>query len=134
MYFINKERTKIIDWNELTGTFEEFVPMDIGASESETTTATITRKKQTCSVCGKPGHRATTCSKNKPSLPELHTFRQEVANTDDQFEITDDVIDQVKDMLEMDQGTREIAEHFSISIKVANQCVARAKGINLPNK
>lgn len=85
------------------------------------------KKVRCCKKCGRPGHRADGCQNT-----EAGVFNTKGTPDTDTFEINEDVISEINDMLTEGKGSREIAEYYGIDIKKANKAIAKAKGIELP--
>lgn len=83
----------------------------------------IDSRIRTCSLCGNPGHRRETCPKVAKAPEETN---------DNVLNITPNLIREINELLSEDKGSREIADHFGVSVKEANRGIAAAKGIKLP--
>lgn len=144
MYFINEEHTKIINWEKEEGSFEVFLPIEtadgeVEEVEEEDKPSRKKNKSYSCSSCGLVGHTARTCPAKVSNTPKEYAgsdFNGKPkgfdSDTDAAFEIDEAVIMEVNEMLLDGKGTREIAQHYNISVKTANRAVAKAKGIELP--
>lgn len=93
-----------------------------------TPSGTKVRRQHHCSKCGKPGHTFKTCMQDEIDAPN------EEEKEDDDFKVTPQVKDDINEMMSDGLGSREIATHYNISVKIANMAIAEAKGITLPTR
>lgn len=88
------------------------------------------RKPPTCKTCGSPGHNSKTCSGKIRPLSAGEDNQDDLDELN--FKVTAQVKSDINEMMLDGLGSRDIATHYNISIKLANHAIAQAKGIELP--
>lgn len=74
-----------------------------------------------CKTCGVAGHRADGCPKRFYEKTPLSTL-----------EVTQEIKEEIAEMLMEGKGSREIAVYYGVSIEEANKAIATSKGFKLP--
>ena len=68
----------------------------------------------------------------KKKVLRLEEPPREKTGNDDDFKVTPEIKEEIKQYLSEGLGSSEIAEIYAISTKIANYAIAEAKGIKLP--
>lgn len=92
------------------------------------------RKQATCGKCGQLGHKAPTCTGTDKATIDLDepintpkpTDPME-DNPDPHFILTDDIKQEIKQLMAEGKNSLEIADYYNITIRTANSAMAKAK-------